>query len=61
MMKIPDIYHYKVQSCPSCGGKKISLAIDTVIGYWYAFCEDCGHKGKESKFEKLRPSTETPK
>ena len=58
MSRIPDIYKYDKIPCPDCGGTDISMAVDTVIGYWYAFCEGCGFKGKEKKLEKLPSSTE---
>ena len=47
MKKIYNIFRRckEEQKCPDCGSDKISIAVDSRIGYWYGFCEKCGTKG----------------
>ena len=42
---------YKHEPCPYCGSHKIGVAVDTVIGYWQPFCEECGAEGDEHNFK----------
>ena len=35
------------QICPECGSDKVSIAVDTVMGYWRALCEVCETMGPE--------------
>ena len=49
MKKIYNIFYRsrKEQKCPECESDRLSIAVDSVIGYWYVFCEVCGTKGPE--------------
>ena len=60
MKKIYDIFRRsrEEQKCPECGSNKVSIAVDSVVGYWYAFCEVCGTKGpKKDLIEMERART----
>ena len=45
--KIYDIFRRfkEEQKCPECGSNKISIIVDSLMGYWRPFCEVCGEKG----------------
>ncbi len=47
MKKIYDIFRRsrEEQKCPECESDKVSIAIDSLSGCWFAFCEVCGTKG----------------
>ena len=49
MKKIFDLFRrFKdIQRCPECKSEKVSLGVDSLIGVWFPFCEDCGFRGMD--------------
>lgn len=57
MKKIYNIFRRsrEEQKCPECESDKVSIAIDSVIGSWRAFCEVCGTMGPERDLIDMNP------